>query len=101
MAKYFYTDLILVLIYASTAKWSWYKIERALDLRGIGGTISSGQILKALIQRGLIEEVNQAQINQEYFLATPKGEEKALQLIDKYGAEFFLSKKQNRDDYEL
>ena len=101
MNKRSYKDLILVLIYKSNGKWSWYQIERALDLRGIGGRVNSVEKINTLMQEGLVKQLQTPNKNLSSYSITEQGKIKVQQLIEEFGAESFVTTQQNPDDYEL
>ncbi|WP_339049799.1 hypothetical protein [Rickettsiella endosymbiont of Xylota segnis] len=101
MNKRSYKDLILVLIFKSNGEWSWYQIERALDLRGIGGRVNSVEAINTLMQEGLVKQLKTLNKNLSKYSVTEQGKIKVQQLIDKFGAESFTTTQQNPDDYEL
>ena len=89
MIKMLYKDLILVLVSKSSEKWSWYQIERALDLRGIGRRVNSMKIVNELIEAGYVEECRIPNKNISVYFVTSKGDEKVSELIDEYGNSAF------------
>lgn len=100
MIKKSFKNLILVLIYLSSGKWSWYQIERELSRRRIGGRINPVIILDSLVQEGLAERQTNTNTNISLYFITDKGKETVRQLVDKYGAETYAPTEQNPDDYE-
>ncbi len=99
MKKIFFSDLILVLIARASGKWSWYQVERALDLRGIGGRVNSAKIINKLIATGFVNERKISNKNLSIYFTTSKGDEKVNQLIHSYGNEVFDSSKKDPNDY--
>lgn len=100
MPRLSYEDLILVLIYKTSGKWTWYQLQRALDLRGLGGEISVVKVTNKLILEGFIQSKAFQESNPTYHISE-QGRSKVEYLLQKYGSELFEAKDQNPDDFEL
>ncbi len=105
MEKKSLKDLILFLIYGHDGAYTWYQLERELDLRGLGGGhISSLDLVELLITEGLViqkEHLNQSAIPWNLYYVTEEGKKRAYELVKKHGFDYFMAEIQNRDDYEL
>ena len=99
MKKKKYSDLILILIARANGKWSWYQVERALDLRGIGGIVDSTKIINELIEAGFLEGRKNSNEDLTVYLTTNKGDEKANQLICMHGNQAFDPSEKDPKDY--
>jgi hypothetical protein len=102
MKKKLYKDLILVLIFFSKGKWSWYQLARELEWRGLGGQIKVTDIIDQLISEKLVIEKTDsiAGIGTPYCFVTSAGADKVHELVNEFGIEAFTRKQENKDDYE-
>ena len=100
MLKCSYNDLVLVLVASLKTGSSWYKIERALDLRGLGGQVDSVEILEQLVYEGLLVEKKNHDTNLSDYQLTDQGEGRVRQLLDEYGTDIFLPKAQNLKNFK-
>ena len=101
MSKCLYSDLVLVIVYSFQGECTWYQVERALGLRGLGGTIDSTVIAKDLINKGLLFETHKPETNLSHYSITKEGGERVIDLIGKYGEQVFEPRKQKHSDFRL
>ena len=101
MNKKSYKNLILVLIFQSKGKWSWYQLERELDWRGIGGKIKVVDVIKHLISENLVTEKIDPSLGagMPYYFVTDDGADTVRELVSQFGVEAFSRKKESREDY--
>ncbi len=97
-----YKHLILVLIYRSGGKWTWYQLERDLEWRGIKGKIRVVDIVDELRSEGLVVKNENPKLGpgMPYYAVTDDGLNFVKELIDQFGTEAFELKKESREDYE-
>jgi len=102
MKKKSYKDLILVLIFFSKGKWSWYQLARELEWRGLGGQIKVNDIIDQLIAEKLVIEKIDPVVGTgvPYYDVTHAGADKVHELVNEFGIEAFTRKQENKDDYE-
>lgn len=101
MKRKSYRNLILVLIYQTQGKWTWYQIGRELGWRGLG-QVDVVTITDKLASEGLVKEIVDPKLGEgiPYYSTTEKGDEKARSLIDEFGIDMFISRNERKDEYE-
>lgn len=97
-----YKNLILVLIYQTSGRWSWYQLERELEWRGIGGKIKVTDIIAELVAEDLVYEETNPSLGAgiPYCSVTDDGAKRVRELVNEFGAESFERKKESTSDYE-
>lgn len=101
MAKKSFKDLVLVLIYQTSGKWTWYQIERELGWRHIGGRINAVTIIGKLIDNGYVEEKQLPEkAGNPVYIITDEGVKKVQSLIQENGVEYYMQKVEKPEDYD-
>lgn len=96
-----YRNLILVLIYRTKGNWTWYQINRELRWRGLG-QVDVVSIVDGLTAEGLVQKVVDPKLGSgiPYYRTTVKGDELVHNLINLFGIDRFVSRTENKDEYE-
>lgn len=102
MKRKLYKDLILVLIFQTKGKWSWYQLERELEWRGIAGKVKVTEVVNQLVADNLVSERIDPSVGtgMPYYSVTDEGSDAVRELVDRLGADAFSRKKENKNDYE-